>query len=250
MSSESKQHELGQRRSGRPIVRVQGLRKDYGQGELAVHALRGVDLEIVSGEFTAVAGPSGSGKSTLLNIIGGLDRASAGLAAIDGQDLGALSGSALSRLRRERIGFVFQSYNLLPVLTAYENAEYVLLLQGVPEQERRERVLRVLQQVGLAGLERRFPREMSGGQQQRVAIARAIVAQPALVLADEPTANLDSETAEALLDLMARLNDEKGITFLFSTHDRRVMQRARRLVLLRDGAIAYDGPAEGQALGA
>jgi len=224
------------------IVELTGVKKDYGQAEVVVHALRGIDLQLGAGEFTAVAGPSGSGKSTLLNIIGGLDRPSSGSVAVAGQDIGDLGRGALSRLRLERIGFVFQSYNLLPVLTAYENAEYVLLLRGVPAAERRRRVMAMLQEVGLAGMENRFPRELSGGQQQRVAIARAIVAEPALVLADEPTANVDSETAEALLDLMDKLNRERGVTFLFSTHDRRVMRRARRLIQLVDGRIERDGP--------
>ena len=224
------------------IVELTGVKKDYGQAEVVVHALRGIDLQLGAGEFTTVAGPSGSGKSTLLNIIGGLDRPSSGSVAVAGQDIGNLGRGALSRLRLERIGFVFQSYNLLPVLTAYENAEYVLLLRGVPAAERRRQVMAILQEVGLAGMENRFPRELSGGQQQRVAIARAIVAEPALVLADEPTANVDSETAEALLDLMDKLNRERGVTFLFSTHDRRVMRRARRLIQLVDGRIERDGP--------
>jgi putative ABC transport system ATP-binding protein len=223
------------------IVCLEGVSKVYGDGQVAVHALRGVDLVIAPGEFTAMAGPSGSGKSTLLNLVGGLDRATAGRIEVDGHDLGTLSASALSRLRRDRIGFVFQSYNLVPVLTAFENAEYVLMLQGVPARERRERVRAMLAEVGLGGLEDRFPRELSGGQQQRVAIARAIVSTPALVLADEPTANIDSATGAALLDLMHCLHEEKGVTFVFSTHDRAVMTRAERLIRLRDGAIVADG---------
>jgi putative ABC transport system ATP-binding protein len=226
------------------IVKLRGVSKDYGQGAVVVHALRGVDLEIPRGSFAALAGPSGSGKSTLLNILGGLDRPSAGTIQVDGQEVGRLGRAELARLRLRKIGFVFQAYNLLPVLTAFENAEYVLLMQGVPAAERRRRVLELLKQVGLEGLERRFPRELSGGQQQRVAIARAIAAEPALVLADEPTANVDSATGEALLDLMERLNHERGVTFLFSTHDRAVMRRAHRLIRLKDGAVAYDGPAE------
>jgi putative ABC transport system ATP-binding protein len=223
------------------IVRLDGVSKVYGDGQVAVHALRGVDLVIAPGEFTAMAGPSGSGKSTLLNLVGGLDRATAGRVEVDGHDLGTLSASELSRLRRDRIGFVFQSYNLVPVLTAFENAEYVLMLQGRPARERRERVRAMLAEVGLGGLENRFPRELSGGQQQRVAIARAIVSTPALVLADEPTANVDSATGAALLDLMHRLHEEQGVTFIFSTHDRAVMTRAERLIRLRDGTIAADG---------
>jgi putative ABC transport system ATP-binding protein len=225
-----------------PIVRLVGVRKVYGSGEVAVHALRGIDLEIRAGEFTAMAGPSGSGKTTLLNLIGGLDTASAGHIEVAGHDLEVLSAGARTRLRRDRIGFVFQSYNLVPVLTALENAEYVLVLQGVPARERLARVRALFAAVGLEGLEHRFPRELSGGQQQRVAIVRAIVAQPALVLADEPTANVDSETGSALLDLMHRLHEERGVSFLFSTHDRMVMMRAERLILLRDGRIVADGP--------
>jgi putative ABC transport system ATP-binding protein len=224
-----------------PIVRLVGVTKVYGEGEVAVQALRGVDLVLARGEFAAMAGPSGSGKSTLLNLIGGLDRATAGAVQVNGRDLGDLSAAQLSRLRRDRIGFVFQGYNLIPVLTALENAEYVLVLQGMSLRERRERVRAVLADVGLAGLESRLPRELSGGQQQRVAIARAIVSEPALVLADEPTANVDSTTGAALLDLMHELHEHKGVTFLFSTHDRAVMLRAERLLLLRDGRIVADG---------
>jgi putative ABC transport system ATP-binding protein len=223
------------------IVRLRGVTKVFGEGEVAVHALRGVDLVLGRGDFAAMAGPSGSGKSTLLNIIGGLDRATTGTVEVDGHDFGQLSGGALSRLRRDRIGFVFQANNLIPVLTALENAEYVLMLQGVAPRTRRERVRAVLVDVGLDGLEQRYPRELSGGQQQRVAIARAIAPEPALVLADEPTANVDSVTAGALLELMHDLHERKRVTFLFSTHDRAVMTRAERLILLRDGAIAADG---------
>jgi putative ABC transport system ATP-binding protein len=219
------------------IVRLSGVTKDYGQGDVVVHALRGVDLELEEGSFAAVAGPSGSGKSTMLNIISGLDKPTSGKVEVAGREVTSLSRSALAKVRLNRIGFVFQSYNLLPVLTAYENAEYVLLMQGVATEERREKVMQLLKEVGLEGMEHRFPRELSGGQQQRVAIARAIAAEPALVLADEPTANVDSKTAAALLDLMVKLNHEKKVTFLFSTHDRNVMKRAERLILLNDGVI-------------
>jgi putative ABC transport system ATP-binding protein len=222
------------------IVSLQKVTKDYGQGEALTHALRGVDLIVEAGEFTAMAGPSGSGKSTLLNIIGGLDRPSAGRVEVDGREINTLSNTELGLLRRHRIGFIFQNYNLIPVLTALENAEYVLMLQGVPTTERRERVRGVLKEVGLAGLENRYPRQLSGGQQQRVAIARAIISEPALVLADEPTANVDSETGKALLDLMRNLNEEKGVTFFFSTHEEAVMKRARRLLQLKDGVIFND----------
>jgi putative ABC transport system ATP-binding protein len=225
------------------IVSLQGVTKNYGQGEVLTQALRGVDLIVEAGEFTAMAGPSGSGKSTLLNIIGGLDRPTSGRVEVDGREINTLSKTELSLLRRERIGFIFQSYNLIPVLTALENAEYVLMLQGIPTAERRERVREVLKEVGLEGLENRYPRQLSGGQQQRVAIARAIVSAPALVLADEPTANVDSETGRALLDLMRNLNEEKGVTFFFSTHEEAVMKRARRLLQIRDGVIFNDGTA-------
>jgi putative ABC transport system ATP-binding protein len=226
------------------IVQLEDVAKDYGQGDLTVHALRGVDLSIQKGDLAAVAGPSGSGKTTLLNVISGLDTPSAGRVWVDGKEVTQMSRSKLSKLRLNRIGFVFQSYNLIPVLTAYENAEYVLMLQGMPTKERREKVMDLLKQVGLEGMDKRFPRELSGGQQQRVAIARAIAAQPALVLADEPTANVDSKTAAALLDLMVRLNEERQATFLFSTHDQNVMKRSKRLILLKDGMIDHNGKPE------
>ena len=222
------------------IVNLQEVTKDYGQGQALTHALRGVNLAIEAGEFTAMAGPSGSGKSTLLNIIGGLDRPTSGRVEVDGREISDLSNTELGLLRRDRLGFIFQSYNLIPVLTALENAEYVLMLQGIPTDERRARVRAVLAEVGLEGLENRYPRQLSGGQQQRVAIARAIVSEPALVLADEPTANVDSKTGKALLDLMYRLNEEKGVTFFFSTHEEAVMKRARRLLQLEDGVILND----------
>ncbi len=220
-----------------PVVGIAGVKKTYRQGLVEVPALRGVDLEIKRGDFLAFAGPSGSGKTTLLNLIGGLANPSAGRIAIEGADLSTLSKSALSEIRLRRIGFIFQAYNLIPVLTAFENAEFVLLLQKVPESVRREKVMAILETVGLAGMEKRFPRELSGGQQQRVAIARAIVAEPAIILADEPTANLDSKTAAHLLETMELLNQKNQATFLFSTHDPAVMKRAKRLVFLRDGKI-------------
>jgi putative ABC transport system ATP-binding protein len=222
------------------IVNLQEVTKDYGQGQALTHALRGVNLRVEAGEFTAMAGPSGSGKSTLLNIVGGLDRPTSGRVEVDGREINNLSNTELGLLRRDRIGFIFQSYNLIPVLTALENAEYVLMLQGMDTAERRHKVREVLKEVGLEGLENRYPRQLSGGQQQRVAIARAIVSEPALVLADEPTANVDSETGKALLDLMRNLNEEKGVTFFFSTHEKAVMRRARRLLEIRDGVIFND----------
>ncbi len=222
------------------LVKLEKVFKVYGQNGIEVRALQGVDLTIEAGEFTVLMGPSGSGKTTLLNLIGGLDCPTGGKVLIDGRDTAGLSGAKLSRLRLEKIGFVFQAYNLIPVLTAYENAEYVLMLQGMPAATRREKIMDLLQTVGLGGMEDRFPRELSGGQQQRVAIARAIAPEPELILADEPTANLDSKTAADLLELMLRLNGKKKVTFLFSTHDPAVMERARRIVVLRDGQVAED----------
>lgn len=219
------------------IVKVQQATKVYQKQGVAVSALRGVDLEIARGEFAALVGPSGSGKTTLLNLIGGLDTPTSGKVWVGDQEIGSLSKAALSDLRLRKIGFVFQEYNLIPVLSALENVEYVMLLQGVPEAERRARSLAILADLGLQGMENRRPGELSGGQQQRVAVARAIVSEPLIVLPDEPTANLDSVAGAALLDLMRELNEKKGITFVFSTHDPMVMQRARRIIRLHDGRI-------------
>ena len=223
-----------------PIVELKGVTKIYRQGTVEVHALRGLDLRIEPGEFVAIVGPSGSGKTTALNLIGALDKPTDGRVLLEGRELSSLSQRALSRMRRDRIGFVFQAYNLIPVLSAYENAESVMVLQGVPKAKRRAKVMKLLADVGLEGLEGRRPHQMSGGQQQRVAIARAIAAEPAVILADEPTANVDSETAERLLDLMSTLNREHGLTFVFSTHDDRVMRHARRIVHLVDGRVESD----------
>lgn len=222
------------------IVELRDVTKRYQQGAVDVAALRGLTLSVESGEFTAICGPSGSGKTTMLNLIGALDEPTSGQVLLEGRDLGPLSRRELSHLRRDRIGFVFQAYNLMPVLTAYENAEIVLSLQGVEEVVRRERVMGLLAAVGLEGMQDRRPHELSGGQQQRVAIARAIASNPAVVLADEPTANVDSETAEKLLDIMDRLNVAQGVTFLFSTHDPKVMERARRNIRLVDGRMESD----------
>lgn len=216
------------------------LSRTYNPDTIPVHALRGVTLTIGSGEFTAIVGPSGSGKTTLLNLIGGLDTPSGGRVLVGGTDMSRLSGNALIDFRKNHIGFVFQSYNLIPVLTAYENAEFVMLLQGRPEKERRERVRALLAAVGLEAHMDRRPSQLSGGQQQRVAVARALAPRPDFILADEPTANLDSHSAENLLDMMARLNGEEGTTFLFSTHDQRVIDRARRVITLVDGEVAED----------
>ena len=223
-----------------PIVELEEVTKVYPQGDQQVDALRGITMVVRGGEFTALSGPSGSGKTTALNLIGALDTPTSGTVRLESADLGTLSRKELSHLRRDRIGFVFQAYNLLPVLSAYENAEIVMAVQGVPDAERRERVMDLLARVGLEGMEHRRPSELSGGQQQRVAIARAIAAEPAVVLADEPTANVDSVTADSLLDMMETLNRENRITFLFSTHDPRVMGRARRLIRLVDGRIEND----------
>ena len=223
-----------------PVVELNEVTKVYQQGDQQVDALRGITLTVRSGEFAALSGPSGSGKTTALNLIGALDSPTSGTVRLEGADLATLNRKELSHLRRDRIGFVFQAYNLLPVLSAYENAEIVMAVQGVAESERRERVMELLARVGLEGMEHRRPSELSGGQQQRVAIARAIAAEPAVVLADEPTANVDSATAESLLEMMETLNRENGVTFLFSTHDPRVMARARRLIRLVDGRIDTD----------
>ena len=222
------------------IVSCRGVSKTYQQGKVAVQALTDIDLEVEGGGFIALAGPSGSGKTTLLNLIGGLDTPDAGAIEVDGKAYADLSRSAMADLRLHSIGFVFQAYNLIPVLSALENVEYVMLLQGVTREERRRRAREILDVVGLEGKHDRRPAELSGGQQQRVAVARAIVADPAIVLADEPTANLDSKTGESLLDLMRQMNRERSVTFIFSTHDNMVMDYARRLVLLRDGRIAED----------
>ena len=223
-----------------PIVSTRQLHRTYLQGDGEVHALDGVDLDIEPGEFVALMGASGSGKTTLLNLIGGLDRPTRGEVQVDGQSLGALSSGALSRLRLDRIGFVFQAYNLIPVLTARENAEFVLLMRGVPDAERRRRVDATLAAVGLEGLGDRLPSALSGGQQQRVAVARAIAGAPALVLADEPTANLDSRTGTELVEMMRRLNTDQGITFVFATHDTKVEERARRVIWMEDGKVQRD----------
>ena len=211
--------------------------KDYGHGKIITKALRGIDLKIFEGDFSAMMGPSGCGKSTLLNIIGGLDRATSGEVKFDSKDFNSLSNKELSIIRRNHIGFVFQNYNLLPVLTAYENAEYVLMLQEIPISQRKEKVMYFFKEMGLEGLENRFPRELSGGQQQRVAIARAVVSDSLLVLADEITANVDSETAQSLLELMKKLNENNKTTFLFSTHDPAVIKFAKKVIVLKDGRI-------------
>jgi len=225
--------------NSQPIF-TRGLAREYRQGAIAVHALRGVDLAFGSGEFTALVGPSGSGKSTLLNLLGCLDTPTAGSIHIAGTDVAGMSRAQAAEFRLQHIGFVFQAYNLLPVLTAYENAEYTLLLRGVAKSERAALVKPLLHQVGLGDMMHRRPHELSGGQQQRVAVVRAIAAKPTFVLADEPTANLDSETSSALLDLMSALNQEHGVSFIFASHDPLVVERATRVVRLLDGRVVED----------
>ncbi len=224
------------------MIRVRGVTKVYRQGEVEVRALRGVDLDVGQGEFTSLAGPSGSGKTTLLNLIGALDTPTSGTVELAGTDVSGLSRGDAAAFRLEHVGFVFQAYNLVPVLSAFENAEFTLLLRGVGARERRKVVAPLLERVGLGDMMDRRPNELSGGQQQRVAVVRALATSPQIVLADEPTANLDSATSAGLLDLMAELNQELGTTFLFSSHDRVVLERARRVVRLRDGAVEADEP--------
>jgi putative ABC transport system ATP-binding protein len=222
------------------IVECINVQKTYRQGQIEVRALKDINLTIEKGEFLAVAGPSGSGKTTLLNLVGGLDMSDGGSIVVDGKAFDRMSQSQLARLRLHKVGFVFQAYNLIPVLSAAENVEFVMLLQGISAGERRDRAKAILDDVGLVGKYDRRPSELSGGQQQRVAVARAIVSNPSIVLADEPTANLDSKTGTGLLDMMKKMNTEKKVTFIFSTHDSMVMDYARRLIWLRDGQLAED----------
>lgn len=222
------------------VLQFSGVTRVYKQGAVDVHALRGLDLTVQRGEFSALVGPSGSGKTTALNMAGALDAPTSGTVLVDGEDIGQMTARQRSHLRRDKLGFVFQAYNLIPVLTAFENAEAVLALQGVGPEERKTKVMAVLEELGIADMAHRRPDQLSGGQQQRVAIARAIASDPVIVLADEPTANLDSATAENLLNVMHRLNEDRGITFLFSTHDARVVAHARRVVTLVDGRVESD----------
>ena len=234
-----------------PVLADQ-VTKVYATGDVRVEALRGVTLRIDKGDFLAIVGPSGSGKTTLLNLIGALDSVTSGRLLVLGRDISAMSRRQRADMRLHALGFVFQAYNLVPVLTARENVEFVLELRGVGA-ERKQRAIEILEQLGLAEFADRRPNEISGGQQQRVAVARAVAAHPTLVLADEPTANLDGENAEILLHMMRRLNEEQGITFVFSTHDPRVVAHARRVVTLVDGRVAKDeakdpaGPSVGQS---
>ncbi len=221
------------------VIETNDLHKVY-KGAVDVHAVNGVNLQIENDEFTAIVGPSGSGKTTFLNLIGGLDRPSTGSIKINGTEIGSMSDNQLIDFRLKHIGFVFQSYNLIPVLTAQENTEFIMLMQKIPKEQRDERVLELLNEVGLGDKLNSRPTQLSGGQQQRVAVARALASKPDFVLADEPTANLDSRSASNLLDIMGRLNKEEGITFIFSTHDQRVIDRARRVITLEDGKIVSD----------
>ncbi len=223
------------------LVKLVGLKKTYQQGKIAVPALRGIDMEIESGEFTTIFGPSGSGKTTLLNMIGCLDRSTAGEIIFDGHSINNLSNKELAEIRRHNLGFIFQSYNLIPVLTAYENVEFAIrLIDKHSKKERREKVINLLEEVGLGDLVERRPNELSGGQKQRVAVARALIKEPKLVLADEPTANLDSETSQEVLEIMQKMNKELNTTFIFSTHDPQVMDYANRLIEIKDGMISRE----------
>ena len=222
------------------IIEIKNLHKVYTDNSVSVNALNGVNLEFEEGEFSAIVGPSGSGKTTLLNIIGGLDNATEGTVTIDGQEINKLSPRKLTDFRMNNIGFVFQAYNLIPVLTAGENVDFIMHLQGKSKAERETRTRELLQAVGLGEMMDRRPSKLSGGQQQRVAVARALASKPKFVLADEPTANLDSKSTENLLEIMEKLNKEENITFIFSTHDARVVAKARRVVTLEDGHIVSD----------
>ena len=228
-----------------PIVEVQNVTKDYPLGKTTVRALHGVNLTIAKGEFSAIEGPSGSGKTTLLNLIGCVDVPTTGTVEVAGQSISGLSERERTSLRLNNLGFIFQSFNLVQVLTLYQNIEFPLLLQGsLTPGERRKRVEEMIEHVGLTNQTKQRPNELSGGQRQRVAIARALITRPQLVMADEPTANLDSKTGQSIIDLMKHMNQEQNTTFLFSTHDNRVMQHAERLITLRDGTIIEPTTAE------
>ncbi|MEE9460985.1 MAG: ABC transporter ATP-binding protein [Bacteroidales bacterium] len=222
------------------VIEIENLEKIYNESEIKVHAIRGIDLSFEQGEFAAIVGPSGSGKTTLLNLLGGLDNPTTGKITIGGVDISSLKSSALINFRLSNIGFVFQAYNLIPVLTAKENVEFVMHLQGKPKTERDARTKELLESVGLGDRLDSRPSKLSGGQQQRVAVARALASKPKFVLADEPTANLDTEATENLLDIMERLNREENITFIFATHDARVMKKARRVITIEDGKVLSD----------
>ncbi len=222
------------------IIEVKNLHKIYNSSEIKVHAVRGINLSFEQGEFTAVVGPSGSGKTTFLNMVGGLDKPTEGEIIIDGINIGELKASQLTDFRMRNIGFVFQAYNLIPVLTAKENVEFIMHLQGISKKERNERAIELLKSVGLHERINSRPSKLSGGQQQRVAVARALASKPKFILADEPTANLDSASTNNLLEIMEKLNREENITFIFSTHDARVVKKARRVITVDDGKVVKD----------
>ena len=222
------------------MIKVEKVSRNYKTGESIVRALKQVSLEIQDGEFLSIAGPSGSGKTTLLNLIGCIDAIDDGEISINGQKVSTMNKEEKTTFRRQNLGFIFQTYNLIPVLSAYENVSFVLSLLDVPEAEVKQRTYEILKDVGLEGMENRRPARLSGGQQQRIAIARALVKRPQIILADEPTANLDSKTGEEILKLMKRMNEKYGTTFIFSTHDKMVMEYASRLVQLHDGSIVSD----------
>jgi len=228
---------MSEESSAAPVVSTIDVVKTYDGGAVPVNALRGVTMSVAGGEFLVISGPSGSGKTTLLNLLGGLDHPTSGRVLFGAEDLASMTRNALATLRLNRIGFVFQAYNLIPVLSAIENIEFTMMLRGIPEAERRERARSLMAELQIDGLEDKRPNEMSGGQQQRVAVARAMVNEPSIILADEPTANLDSETAGNLLDMMESVNHDRGITFVFSSHDPRVIERAKRSLILKDGRI-------------
>jgi len=222
------------------VIEIKNVEKIYNDSEVKVHAVNGVNLDFEEGEFAVIVGPSGSGKTTLLNMVGGLDNPTSGNIVIGGQEISKLKGSKLIDFRLHNIGFVFQSYNLIPVLTAKENVEFIMQMQGVSAQERSKRTIELLEAVGLGDRTDSRPSRLSGGQQQRVAVARALASKPKFVLADEPTANLDSKSTENLLDIMEQLNREENITFIFSTHDARVVKKARRVITVEDGRVISD----------
>jgi len=222
------------------VIRLRRIKNTYADNGVPVNALRGVDLKIHQGEFVVIAGPSGSGKTTLLNVMGALDTATEGEVFLETEDISEKSKAEIAAFRLEKLGFIFQAYNLIPVLTAIENVEFTMMLLGIGEEQRRERALEVMRDLDIEELAYKRPNEMSGGQQQRVAVARAIVNNPSIILADEPTANLDSETGANLLDLMEKMNRDHNLTFIFSSHDSQVIDRARRLIILKDGLIETD----------
>lgn len=222
------------------LIRTDNITKTYKDNGVPVKALSGISIEIQKGEFTAIVGPSGSGKTTLLNIISGLDSPTSGSAYLAGTNISEMKGSKLSEFRRDHLGFIFQSYNLIPVLSVEENVEFIMLLQGVSKEKRKENVTEILKAVGLSDMRDRLATKLSGGQQQRVAVARAMVSKPSMILADEPTANLDSKTGGELLDMMKSLNEKTGMTFIFSTHDPMVMERAKRIIEIKDGEVFSD----------